>query len=83
MKFKASIDVMPHDSLLDPQGKTVSKNMKNLGLASISSVRIGKHITLEVEADNEEKAREQVDQACKDLLSNPIMEKYDFSLEEA
>ena len=48
--FRASIDVMPHDNLLDPQGKAVTGAMPNLGLAEITGVRIGKHITLHVEA---------------------------------
>ena len=57
MKFKASIDVMPLEALLDPQGKAVTQSMSNLGLNEISNVRIGKHITLFVEADNEEGAK--------------------------
>jgi len=43
MKFKAEIDVMPLDALLDPQGKAVSQSMKNIGLSEIEGVRIGKH----------------------------------------
>ncbi|HOY49377.1 MAG TPA: phosphoribosylformylglycinamidine synthase subunit PurS [Flavobacteriales bacterium] len=80
MKFIAEIDVMPHKALLDPQGKAVTGSMKNLGLPEIGNVRIGKHIQLEIEAGNEELAREKVDKACKDLLANPIMEGYHFSL---
>jgi phosphoribosylformylglycinamidine synthase len=57
--------------------------MKNLNLAEIGNVRIGKHITLEVEAGNEQEAREKVDTACKKLLANPIMETYEFHLEQA
>ena len=53
MKFIAEIDVMPLKALLDPQGKAVSASMSNVGLSEITNVRIGKHITLEVEADNE------------------------------
>jgi len=45
MKFKAEIDVMPHDALLDPQGKAVTNSMKTIGLSSIEGVRIGKHIS--------------------------------------
>ncbi|MGI8893956.1 MAG: phosphoribosylformylglycinamidine synthase subunit PurS [Bacteroidia bacterium] len=82
MKFKARVTVMPHNEILDPQGKAVSKSMKNIGLPQIDHVRIGKHITLEVEADNKEKATEMVDQACKKLLANQIMEYYSFQLEE-
>lgn len=81
-KYSAQINVMPHDNLLDPQGKAVTGSMNNLGLAEISNVRIGKHITLEVLADDEGKAKEKVDEACKRLLVNQIMERYDFELEE-
>lgn len=80
--FRASIDVMPHDNLLDPQGKAVSGSMKNLGLAEITGVRIGKHITLQVEAKDKKTAEAKVDEACKKLLANQIMEKYSFSVEE-
>ena len=83
MKFKAEIDVMPLDALLDPQGKAVTNSMKNLNLAEITNVRIGKHITLHVEAPSKDEAKRMVDEACKKLLHNPIMEHYRFSLEEA
>ena len=81
--YKANIDVMPHDNLLDPQGKAVSGSMNNLGLPEITGVRIGKHITLEVSATDKKAAEAKVDEACKKLLANLIMEKYSFSVEEA
>eukprot|EP01041_Mallomonas_annulata_P040548 gene40548-64474_t len=65
MKFKAEIDVMPLDALLDPQGKAVSNSMKNIGLPEINGVRIGRHIRLFVEADSKDQASEKVDAACK------------------
>lgn len=80
MKFLAEIDVMPLKEILDPQGKAVTGSMKNLGLTDISNVRIGKHITLEVAAETEEIARKQVDEACRKLLANLIMENYTFTL---
>ncbi len=83
MKFKAEIDVMPLEALLDPQGKAVSSNMKNLGLEEVSGVRIGKHISLFVEADSKELAEGKVNEACKKLLANEIMEYFEFELEEA
>lgn len=83
MKFQAEIDVMPKKEILDPQGKAVTGSMKNLGLAEIQNIRIGKHITLEIEADTKEAATEKVDQACKSLLANLIMESYSFELVEA
>ncbi|MES2838604.1 MAG: phosphoribosylformylglycinamidine synthase subunit PurS [Bacteroidota bacterium] len=82
MKFIAEIDVMPHKALLDPQGKAVSHNMKNIGLAEIENVRIGKHITLELEAPSKDVANAKVDEACKKLLANLIMESYQFELSE-
>lgn len=83
MKFNAHINVMPQKALLDPQGRAVSASMKNLNLSEIENVRIGKHITLEIEAANEQEATEKVDTACKKLLANPIMETYEFQLEKA
>ena len=82
MKFKAEIDIMPLKSLLDPQGKAVSASMKNIDLSEIDNVRIGKHITLDVEADNLESAEQKVDTACKKMLCNQIMESYSFKLSQ-
>jgi len=81
-KFQAEIDVMPKKEILDPQGKAVTGSMKNLGLAEIQNVRIGKHITLEIDAENKEAANSKVDTACKSLLANLIMESYSFSVTE-
>lgn len=83
MKFKANIDIMPLEALLDPQGKAVSQSMGNVGLNEITNVRIGKHITLFVEADSKDVASAKVDEACKKLLANQIMESYSYELEEA
>ena len=80
MKFQAEIDVMPKKEILDPQGKAVSGSMKNLGLSEIQNIRIGKHISLEIEAATEEAANAKVDEACKNLLDNLIMESYSFKL---
>jgi len=83
MKFKAEIDVMPLDALLDPQGKAVSNSMKNIGLPEIDGVRIGRHIRLFVEADNQALAEAKVETACKKMLANQIMESFSFSVTEA
>ena len=83
MKFKAEIDVMPLDALLDPQGKAVSQSMGNIGMDEITNVRIGKHIRLFVDADSKAVAEEKVSDAWKKMLVNEIMEGFTFSLEEA
>lgn len=82
MKFKAEIDVMPLEALLDPQGKAVTSSMKNIGLESIDKVRIGKHVQLFVDASSQDDATQKVDEACTKLLSNQIMEKYTFHIEQ-
>ena len=80
--FQAEIDVMPKKEILDPQGKAVTGSMKNLGLSEIQNVRIGKHISLEIEASNAETAHAKVEEACKNLLANLIMESYSFKIEQ-
>ncbi|MDX9697304.1 MAG: phosphoribosylformylglycinamidine synthase subunit PurS [Bacteroidales bacterium] len=82
MKFIAEINVMPLKALLDPQGKAVTHSMKNIGFTEVSNVRIGKHITLEIEAKSKEAAMERVNEACNKILSNPIMEGYDYTIKE-
>lgn len=82
MKYRAEINVMPLKALLDPQGKAITASMKNLGLPEIENVRMGKHITLEVEAQSQQEASQKVETACKKLLANPIMEFYEFQVFE-
>lgn len=82
MKFIAEINVMPLKALLDPQGKAVGMVMQNTGFTEIANVRIGKHITLEIDAPSKEAAMERVNEACAKVLSNPIMEGYEYKLIE-
>ena len=80
MKFIAEIDIMPHKELLDPQGKAVTNNLGHLNLTGISEVRIGRHVSMTLEAASEEEAREKVDTACRKLLANMIVETYQYEL---
>lgn len=73
---------MPLEALLDPQGKAVTGSMANIGLPEISHVRIGKHITLNIDAADKKTAESKVEEACKKLLCNEIMEYYSFELAE-
>jgi phosphoribosylformylglycinamidine synthase subunit PurS len=82
MKFLAEINVMPLKALLDPQGKAVGMVMQNNGYTEIANVRIGKHITLEIEAPSKEVAMEKINEACSKVLSNPIMEGYEYRITE-
>ena len=80
MKFIAEINVMPQKEILDPQGKAVRIGLQNLNITQVADVRIGKHITLQLEADSEAAANEIVTEACKKLLANLIMEEFEFTL---
>jgi phosphoribosylformylglycinamidine synthase subunit PurS len=82
MKFIAEIDIMPHKELLDPQGKAVQHSMGNLHIAGVEDVRIGKHIRMDIESATKEEAASKVDEACKKLLANLIMETYHFTISE-
>lgn len=81
-KFVAKIDIMPHKELLDPQGKTVAKNIGHMDIHGVKDVRIGKHIEMVLESSDKASAREVVDSSCKKLLTNLITETYRFELSE-
>ncbi|MDR0692500.1 MAG: phosphoribosylformylglycinamidine synthase subunit PurS [Prevotellaceae bacterium] len=80
MKFIAEINVMPLKALLDPQGKAVTSVIHNTGFADIDQVRVGKHITLEIEAAGKAEAERRIDEVCRKVLHNPIMEGYEFTV---
>lgn len=80
MTYHVQIKVMPLKDLLDPQGKAVLGGLKNLGLGTVSDVRVGKHITLNVEADSEETAKQVATEACSKLLANPVMEFFEIEM---
>lgn len=81
MTYTAQIKVMPLKDLLDPQGKAVLGGLKNLGLSTVSDVRIGKHIDLTIEAESEAAAKEKAEEAAKKLLANPVMEMYEVTIQ--
>lgn len=80
MTYTAEIKVMPLKELLDPQGKAVMSGLKNLGLTKVDDVRIGKNITLRIEAENPEQAKRVAEEASKQLLANPVMEYFEIAV---
>jgi phosphoribosylformylglycinamidine synthase PurS subunit len=80
MIYTIQITVMPLKDLLDPQGKAVMGGLHNLGIHSVQDVRVGKHITLTVEADNAEAAKAVAEKASKELLANQVMESYEIAI---
>lgn len=72
---------MPLKELLDPQGKAVMTGLTNLGLKNIEDVRIGKNISLQIEANTIEEAKLLAQEASKKLLANPVMEYFEISVD--
>ena len=80
MTFQVQIKVMPLKDLLDPQGKAVLGGLYNLGMTGVKDVRVGKHITLQIEAANEAAAKEIAETASKQLLANAVMEYFEIEV---
>ena len=79
---KVKIYVSPKKGILDPQGKAVESALNSLGYKNISNVRIGKYIELEITGDTGHTTGRQIEEMCKKLLANPIIEDYRFEVGE-
>jgi phosphoribosylformylglycinamidine synthase len=80
--FRAKVIIKRRPSILDPQGKAVEKGAQHLGLTNIRNTRIGKYIEFDVLSENRQEAEKEVNDYCNKLLANPIMEDYEFTIEE-
>ena len=74
MKF--SVTVVLKKDVLDPQGKVVQNTLKNLGMSDLTSIRQGKFFEIEIDEQDQKKAESKVDDMCKKLLVNLIIEDY-------
>jgi phosphoribosylformylglycinamidine synthase len=81
--IRAQVIVRPRASIFDPQGDAVCRAIQHLGVASLKQAHVGKCIELEMEGDNLDQARAQLETICRDLLSNPVIEDYELTLEPA
>ena len=80
--MKISAIVTLKKDVLDPQGKVVSQTLKNMGYENVSDVRQGKYFEIELNETNKDKAKKTVEEICKKLLSNTIIENYTISLKQ-
>lgn len=80
MTYTVQIKVMPLKELLDPQGKAVMGGLQNLGLSGVEDVRVGKNITLQLNANSADEAKKLAEEASKKLLANPVMEYFEVSV---
>lgn len=82
-KFNSKINITLRAGILDVQGKTVEQALHAIEFQNLSNVRIGKYVTLTVEAESETEARASVERACSQLIANPIIEDFTVAIEPA
>ncbi|MEW6652878.1 MAG: phosphoribosylformylglycinamidine synthase subunit PurS [Bacteroidota bacterium] len=80
--FKATVIVKRRPTIVDPQGKAVEQGAKLLGFNNVRKTRIGKYIEFFVDTTDKDLAEKEVKEYSEKLLSNPIMEDFEFTLEE-
>lgn len=83
MIYTATVSVMPLKELLDPQGKAVTGSLHQLGMQGVQDVRIGKQISLQIDAPDAGAAKSIAEDASKKLLANPVMEYFEVYVQEA
>lgn len=81
-QFEVRVDVTHRPGILDPAGATVERALPRLGYDNVSDVSIGKSIHLRIEAPDARAAEAQVDEMCRRLLANPVLEQYTIEVQE-
>jgi len=81
--FLAKVYVTLKPTVNDPQGLTIKGGLHSLGFTSVESVRAGKYMEIRLDGDSRQEAERLLNEMCKQLLANPIIENYRFELEEA
>ena len=82
MQFLATVRVILKPTVNDPQGLTVQSALGSLGFSSVTRVRVGKHLELALEAGDRDEAAALVQEMCRQLLANPVIETFDYELAE-
>lgn len=80
--FKARINITLKKDVLDPQGKAVKNSLISLGYDEVNDLRVGKYIEVMLNTENRELATERVEEMCKNLLANTVIEDYQFEIDE-
>ena len=83
MEFKAKIQVRLKPAINDPQGLAIMASLKNLGFQNAVSARMGKFLEIGLESDTLESASAQIEEMGKMLFANPVIEEFDYQIEEA
>jgi phosphoribosylformylglycinamidine synthase len=81
--FLARVYVTLKPTVNDPQGLTIKGGLHSLGFTSVESVRAGKYMEIRLDGDSRQEAERLLNEMCRQLLANPVIENYRFELEEA
>ena len=81
--FFVKVFITYRKGILDPQGVAVEKAAHQLGFTSVRNVRVGKYITMEIEAETEEEVKREIEEMAKRFLVNPVIEEYSYEIERA
>jgi phosphoribosylformylglycinamidine synthase len=81
--LRVKVFVTPRKGILDPQGRAVEGSLKSLGFNGVASVRVGRYITIDIDAPSEAEAEGTVKRMCDQLLANPNIEDYRFEIDTA
>ncbi len=79
--WKVQVEVMPKKGILDPEGSTIQDALLSLGYRGVWDMHIGKKMDFLLEGFSKEEAKRQVEEMCKKLLANPVIEDYSFSIQ--
>lgn len=82
MERKIKVLVHLKNGVLDPQGKAILDALRALGFKNVKDARVGKLIELKINENNKKCLAEEIDKMCKKLLANPVIENYEFEIEE-
>jgi phosphoribosylformylglycinamidine synthase len=80
--FLAKVYVTLKPTVNDPQGLTIKGGLHSLGFTSVDSVRAGKYMEIRLDGDSRQEAERLLNEMCRQLLANPIIENYRFELED-
>ena len=80
--MQVKVFVTPRKGILDPQGRTIESSLKSLGFANASNVKVGKYITLDLDAKSATAAHDEIKKMCEQLLANLVIEDFTFEIEE-
>jgi len=78
---KATVLVRPKEGILDPEGDAVRQSLRKLGF-EVGTARVGRVIDLELDGDDADAARSEIERMCGELLANPLIESFEIRLEE-